>query len=99
MRISIRDENGLPINLEIEKSRYTLLKFRSKQAGLSLDDYGSMNESITVSGTDTYGVTACVEAQKLDASNSVLSLQASNVVNQTALPYGTTKICLAYVII
>ena len=63
--------------------------------------HGSTNESITVSGTDTSGVTACVEAQKLDASSSVLILKlpTSNTVNQTSLPYGTAKLCMAYAIV
>ena len=63
--------------------------------------HGSTSESITVTGADTYGITACDEARKLDASNSVLvlTLQASNDVNQTAVPYGTTKTCLTYAII
>ena len=63
--------------------------------------HGSTNESIMVSGTDTYGITVCVEAQKLDASNSMLVLRIfppTNVSNQTSLPYGTTESCLTDVI-
>lgn len=58
---------------------------------------GSTNESISVSGTDTLGITACVEAHKLDASSSVLVLKLfpSNSMNQTALSYGTTKLCVS----
>ena len=63
--------------------------------------HGSANESITVSGTSASGITACVEAQKLDASTSllVLKLQTSTNLNQTSLPYGTAKACIAYAII
>jgi hypothetical protein len=62
--------------------------------------HGSTSESITVSGTDSNGVTACIEAQKLDSSNAVLSvnLQASNANNQTSLPYGSVKLCVTYII-
>jgi hypothetical protein len=59
------------------------------------------NESVTVTGTDTSGITICAEAQKLDASNSTLVLRilpTINVMNQTSLAYGTTKACLADVI-
>lgn len=58
------------------------------------------NESVTVSGTDTIGITLCAEAQKLDASNSTLVLRIlppMNVVNQTSFAYGTTKTCLGYI--
>ncbi|MDG7000112.1 MAG: hypothetical protein JRN15_13480 [Nitrososphaerota archaeon] len=63
--------------------------------------HGPANESITVSGTDTSGITACVEAQKLDGSSSVLTLRllTGNAVNQTSLPYGIAKICMAYAIV
>jgi hypothetical protein len=60
------------------------------------------NESVTVTGTDTSGITICAEAQKLDASNSTLVLRILppiNVMNQTVLAYGTTKACLADVIV
>ncbi|MGA2876427.1 MAG: hypothetical protein ABSE82_12915, partial [Nitrososphaerales archaeon] len=59
--------------------------------------HGQANESITISATDSSGITTCVEAQKLDASNSILALQIlpAHVANQTALPYGTTKGCVA----
>ena len=63
--------------------------------------HGATNETITVSGTDTYGITACVQAQKLDASNAVLILKLppSNSMNQTALPYGTVRLCVAQAIV
>jgi hypothetical protein len=54
------------------------------------------NESVTISGI-AFGITLCVEAQKLDASNLVLVLSLvppTNVVNQTSVPFGTTKVCL-----
>jgi len=62
--------------------------------------HGASNESVTVSGTDPYAITICVEAQKLDASNSLLVLRIlpTDVANQTSVPYGTTMSCLADVI-
>ena len=62
--------------------------------------HGATNESVTVSGIDTYAITICVEAQKLDASNSMLVLRIlpTDVMNQTSLLYGTTMSCLADVI-
>jgi len=62
--------------------------------------HGAANETATVSGTDPYAITICVEAQKLDGSNSMLVLRIlpTDVVNQTSLPYGTTMSCLADVI-
>jgi hypothetical protein len=59
------------------------------------------DRSVTVSGTDAYGITLCTEAQKLDASNSTLVLRIlppADVMNQTSLAYGTTKACLADVV-
>ena len=69
------------------------------QAG-SFYGHGATNESVTVSGTDPYAITICVEAQKLDASNSMLVLRIlpTNVMNQTSLAYGTVESCLADVI-
>jgi len=62
--------------------------------------HSSTNESVTVRGTDSYGVTLCVEAQKLDASNSELALSVSGQVNnQTSLAFGTAKVCVANVIV
>jgi hypothetical protein len=53
-----------------------------------------------VTGTDTMGVSACVEAYKLDSSNSILkvNLQTAQNSNQTSLPYGTAKVCLQYTV-
>ena len=63
--------------------------------------HGLTSESITLSGTDTVGITACVEAQKLDASSSaiIVTLGSSADSNQTSLPYGTAKVCLAYEVV
>jgi hypothetical protein len=36
------------------------------------------NESVTISGMDTFGVTLCVETSKLDASNSLLIRARAN---------------------
>lgn len=57
------------------------------------------NSSIIVSGIDTYGVTACAEAQKLDSSNATIGLILQGNANMTSLPYGTTKVCITYAII
>jgi hypothetical protein len=57
------------------------------------------NSSVTVSGIDEYGVTACAEAQKLDSSNATLGLILQGNANMTSLPYGTTKVCITYAII
>ncbi|MDG6906876.1 MAG: hypothetical protein JRN20_13935 [Nitrososphaerota archaeon] len=58
--------------------------------------HGPTNESITVSAVGS-GITACVEAQKLDNSNSVLvlNLLTGNAHNSTSLPFGTVKLCMA----
>jgi hypothetical protein len=60
------------------------------------------NGPVTVTGWSASGeITLCAEAQKLDASNStlVLTILPTTVTNQTSLAYGTTKSCLADVII
>ena len=63
--------------------------------------HGATNESATVSGIDTYAITICVEAQKLDSSNLMLVLKIlpTDVVNQTSLSYGTTMSCIADLIV
>ena len=64
--------------------------------------HGPATQSVTVSGIDSYGITLCTEAQKLDASGSTLILRILppvDVMNQTSLAFGTTKTCLADVII
>ncbi len=55
--------------------------------------HDSTNESITVSGTYTSGITGLCRAQKLDASSWVLILKlpTTDTVNQTSLPYGTAE--------
>jgi hypothetical protein len=58
------------------------------------------SKTINVSGTTDYGITVCVEAQKLDSSASTLavSILPPNVTNQTSSAYGTAKACIADVI-
>ncbi len=58
------------------------------------------SEAVNVSGTTEYGITFCVEAQKLDPSTSTLVVTIINggSSNQTSLAYGTAKACVANVI-
>lgn len=62
--------------------------------------HGQGNTSVLVAGTSEVGTLLCAEAQKLDASNATLVLTlASGATNQTSTAYGTTKVCLAHVVV
>ncbi|MGH9919205.1 MAG: hypothetical protein ACRD6W_10125, partial [Nitrososphaerales archaeon] len=48
------------------------------------------SKTINVSGTTSYGITVCAEAQKLDSSSATLTMTIlpPNVTNQTSAAYG-----------
>jgi hypothetical protein len=58
---------------------------------------GIRSFGITLSGPNTNGVTLLVEAQKLDASTSMLLLRIDFWSNETSIPYGTASLCRSYV--
>jgi hypothetical protein len=55
-------------------------------------------ETIFASGVDIYGITTCLVAQKLDGSNSTLAITTPNssLGNETSIPFGSTRFCVAY---
>src|SRR2546422_11626702 len=60
--------------------------------------HGPASESVRVTGPVSWIATFCIHAEKLDASSSALVIRInspSNVANQTALPYGVVKLCVA----
>lgn len=61
---------------------------------------GADNKTVTVEGWSDYGVTICVQAQKLDSSNAMLnvSILPPHVNNQTSLAFGTAESCVSDVI-
>lgn len=63
--------------------------------------HGSTNVSISLSGIDTFGIKACVQAQKLDSTTNLLAVSfvTPSITNQTSVPYGTASICLQDVIV
>jgi hypothetical protein len=58
----------------------------------SYDGSGFNSRNITVSG-QANGWTLCAQAQKSDASGSVLTIDVSGVRNETSLPFGSTLVC------
>jgi hypothetical protein len=58
----------------------------------SYNGTGFYSMPITLSGLSDNGLTLCAQAQKLDASNSILILTVTGS-NETALPYGSTSYC------
>jgi len=59
----------------------------------------STNETVTVAGVTTSGTSICAQAQRLDASSSTLVLSIASSSNQTSVAYGTTRVCVANVIV
>jgi len=60
--------------------------------------HGPSSELVNVAGTSTIGTAVCVEAQKLDATNTTLTLSIASATNQTSIAYGSTTVCIAEVI-
>ena len=58
----------------------------------SYDGSGFYSRNITVSG-QANGWTLCAQAQKSDASSSVLFLSVSGAQNKTSIPFGTASAC------
>jgi len=54
---------------------------------------GIRSFSVTLSGPNTGGVTLQVEAQKLDASTSMLLLRVGPYSNETSIPFGAASSC------
>lgn len=73
----------------------------SIQSGSFYGD-GSLNESIVIranaSELSSSGITTCMQAEKLDASSSllVLSLPSSNSKNETFVAYGVVSLCVEF---
>ena len=61
--------------------------------------HGPADESVRISGTDVVGTLLCAQAQKLDSSNSTLVLRIASLTNQTLLAYGTSKLCVADIVV
>lgn len=51
-------------------------------------------ENVTLSGPNSSGLTLCVQAEKLDYSNSTMTLGINSRNISTSLPHGTTSLCL-----
>jgi len=54
---------------------------------------GIKSLNVTLSGPNTGGVTLQVEAQKLDASSSMLLLRVGPYSNETSIPFGIASSC------
>jgi hypothetical protein len=67
---------------------------RSSPNNVSGGDTGSgfYSKSVTLSGLDSYGLTLCAAAQKLDGSGSTLILTLTGY-NETSQPYGSASYC------
>ena len=65
--------------------------------GGSYGGTGAAQRGVTLSGPDTSGLTLCVQAEKLDASGSVLTLRVDSSTNSTALPSGGASVCIGVV--
>ncbi len=66
----------------------------SNPSGVSgtLSGSGSYSLPVTLFGPNNNGLTLCATAQKLDGSNSTLTLTVTGH-NETSLPYGITSYC------
>jgi hypothetical protein len=71
---------GAPANPYSGVGNYTGGNFRGT---------GSVEENVTLSGPNTEGLTLCVQAQKLDSSNSPMTIGS----NSTSVPYGKAGWC------
>jgi hypothetical protein len=58
----------------------------------SCDGTGSYGLQVTVAGSNKNALTLCAKAQKLDGSNSTLTLTVTGH-NETSLPYGSVSYC------
>jgi hypothetical protein len=65
--------------------------------GGSLGGTGSFEKNITLSGPNTDGLTICVQAGKLDSSDSLMTLSIDASSNDTSLPNGHATLCLSVV--
>jgi hypothetical protein len=54
---------------------------------------GPSNRNITLSGPNSNVLLICVQVQKLDSSNSTLSLGIDTRANSTSLPFGIASLC------
>jgi len=57
--------------------------------------HGPTNESVTLSGRNNYGLTLCLLAQKMDSSNSTLSVIIDQFSNETSVPHGIVHLCVS----
>ncbi|MGH2638359.1 MAG: hypothetical protein ACRDF4_03605, partial [Rhabdochlamydiaceae bacterium] len=60
--------------------------------GGSYSGHGSDARSVTLSGDNFHFLTLCAEVQKLDSSNSTLTLMVTGS-NSTSIPYGSVYLC------
>ena len=58
---------------------------------------GSGTQQVVLSGPNTYGLTLCVQAQKLDSSNATISLGIEFRSSNTSIPFGRAQVCIGVV--
>lgn len=58
---------------------------------------GSGTKAVVLSGPNNGGLTLCVVAQKLDASNNMIGLGLGSRLNTTSAPNGKVSLCLGVV--